>query len=242
VEIFHSLKLVLKKNHYATSVGDEGGFAPSVPTHREALALIMDGIEAAGYHAGRDVLLALDAAASGFYQGGKYHLKCEPKPFSSDDMVAYYEHLCDDFPIVSIEDGLSETDWKGWHRLTKKLGDRVQLVGDDIFVTNEALIIKGIEEGIGNAILIKPNQIGTLSETLRTIERAKQSGYRTILSHRSGETEDVTIADLAVGVSAGQIKTGAPCRSDRTAKYNALLRIEANLKGAAIFRSPFGMR
>ncbi len=236
VEIFHSLKTVLKKKGYTTAVGDEGGFAPAVGSHREALELIVKGIEEAGYQPGREVLLALDAAASEFYQKGKYVLKSEGKSFSSEEMIDYYAGLIDRFPIVSIEDGLSENDWKGWKQLTGKLGDRVQLVGDDLFVTDEKTLQKGIQEGAGNAILIKLNQIGTLTETLNTIALAKRSGYGTIVSHRSGETEDTTIADLAVGAAAGQIKTGSLSRTDRTAKYNQLLRIEEALGEAALFR------
>ncbi|MCG3116030.1 MAG: phosphopyruvate hydratase [Candidatus Manganitrophus sp. SA1] len=236
VEIFHSLKSVLKKKGYTTAVGDEGGFAPAVRSHKEALEMIIRGIEAAGYRPERDVLLALDAAASEFHEKGKYHLKSEGKSFSPEEMVRYYEELIDLFPIVSIEDGLSENDWKGWKMLTEHLGKRVQLVGDDLFVTNEKTLDKGIREGIGNAILIKLNQIGTLTETLNTIGRAKQAGYGTIVSHRSGETEDTTISDLAVGTGAGQIKTGSLSRTDRTAKYNQLLRIEEELGDAAVFR------
>ena len=236
VEIFHSLKAVLKKKGYTTAVGDEGGFAPAVQSHKEALEMIMKGIEAAGYRPERDVLLALDAAASEFCEKGKYHLKSEGKSLSSEEMIRYYEELIDHFPIVSIEDGLSENDWKGWKMLTEQLGRRVQLVGDDLFVTNEKILDKGIREGVGNAILIKLNQIGTLTETLNTIERAKRAGYKTIVSHRSGETEDTTIADLSVGTGAGQIKTGSLSRTDRTAKYNQLLRIEEELGEAAVFR------
>ncbi|MBI3805662.1 MAG: phosphopyruvate hydratase [Nitrospirae bacterium] len=236
VEVFHSLKAVLKKKGYTTAVGDEGGFAPAVRSHKEALELIMKGIEGAGYRPERDLLLALDAAASEFYEKGKYHLKSEGKALSSEEMIDYYAKLVDQFPIVSIEDGLSENDWKGWKLLTERLSRRVQLVGDDLFVTNEKILEKGIREGIGNAILIKLNQIGTLTETLNTIARAKQAGYRTIVSHRSGETEDATIADLAVGTGSGQIKTGSLSRTDRTAKYNQLLRIEEELGEAAVFR------
>jgi enolase len=236
VEIFHSLKSVLKKKGYTTAVGDEGGFAPAVRSHKEALEMIVKGIEEAGYRPERDVLLALDAAASEFYEKGKYHLQSEGKSFSPEEMIRYYEELINLFPIVSIEDGLSENDWKGWKMLTERLGKRVQLVGDDLFVTHEKILEKGIQEGIGNAILIKLNQIGTLTETLNTIQRAKQAGYGTIVSHRSGETEDTTIADLAVGTGAGQIKTGSLSRTDRTAKYNQLLRIEEELGDAAVFR------
>lgn len=236
VEIFHSLKSVLKTKGYTTAVGDEGGFAPAVRSHKEALEMIVKGIEEAGYRPERDVLLALDAAASEFYEKGRYHLKSEGKSLSPEEMIRYYEELIDLFPIVSIEDGLSENDWKGWKMLTENLGKRVQLVGDDLFVTHEKILDKGIREGVGNAILIKLNQIGTLTETLNTIQRAKQAGYGTIVSHRSGETEDTTIADLAVGTGAGQIKTGSLSRTDRTAKYNQLLRIEEELGDAAVFR------
>jgi len=236
VEIFQSLKAVLKKKGYTTAVGDEGGFAPAVKSHHEALELIVKGIEEAGYRAGRDVLLALDAAASEFYQKGKYTLKSEGKSLSSEEMIDYYTSLVDQFPIVSIEDGLSENDWKGWRGLTERLGGRVQLVGDDLFVTDEKTLQKGIQEKAGNAILIKLNQIGTLTETLNTIALAQRSGYGAIVSHRSGETEDTTIADLAVGTAAGQIKTGSLSRTDRTAKYNQLLRIEEELGEAALFR------
>ncbi|HZR46498.1 MAG TPA: phosphopyruvate hydratase [Candidatus Manganitrophaceae bacterium] len=236
VEIFQSLKAVLKKKGYTTAVGDEGGFAPAVKSHHEALELIVKGIEEAGYRAGRDVLLALDAAASEFYQKGKYTLKSEGKSLSSEEMIDYYTSLVDQFPIVSIEDGLSENDWKGWRGLTERLGGRVQLVGDDLFVTDEKTLQKGIQEKAGNAILIKLNQIGTLTETLNTIALAQRSGYGAIVSHRSGETEDTTIADLAVGAAAGQIKTGSLSRTDRTAKYNQLLRIEEELGEAALFR------
>ncbi|MFQ5780690.1 MAG: phosphopyruvate hydratase, partial [Nitrospiria bacterium] len=242
VEVFHSLKGVLKKEGHITSVGDEGGFAPAVGSHRQALELIMRGIKKAGYRPGRDVLLALDAAASEFYQKGKYHLQSEGRSFSSNEMVDYYEALTGLFPIVSVEDGLSENDWKGWKRLTERLGRRIQLVGDDLFVTNEKTLEKGIRQGVGNAILIKLNQIGTLTETLNTIDRARRSGYGAIISHRSGETEDTTIADLAVGTGAGQIKTGSLSRTDRTAKYNQLLRIEETLGEASVFLGSEGYR
>ncbi|MFQ5580595.1 MAG: phosphopyruvate hydratase [Nitrospiria bacterium] len=235
VEIFHALKTVLKKASYTTAVGDEGGFAPAVASHHQALELIMKGIKKAGYQPGRDVLLALDSAASEFHQKGKYHLQAEGKSLSSNEMIDYYEALIDQFPIVSIEDGLAENDWKGWEKMTERLGQHVQLVGDDLFVTDEKTLEKGIQKGAANSILIKLNQIGTLTETLNTIERAKQSGYGTIISHRSGETEDTTIADLAVGTGAGQIKTGSLSRTDRTAKYNQLLRIEENLGDASVF-------
>ncbi|MBI1864306.1 MAG: phosphopyruvate hydratase [Nitrospirae bacterium] len=235
-EVFHQLKGILKKNGHSTSVGDEGGFAPNLKSNEEAVRVIMEAISAAGYRPGRDVAIALDAASSEFYRDGAYRLKAEKPPRrSADQMVAYYEALCARYPIVSIEDGLAENDWKGWKRLTERLGDRVQLVGDDIFVTNPAILAKGIQEGIGNAVLVKVNQIGTLSETLTCIETAKRAGYGTIISHRSGETEDTFIADLAVGTNAGQIKTGSLSRTDRVAKYNRLLRIEDELGPAAVY-------
>ena len=236
-EVFHALKALLKKKSLNTAVGDEGGFAPNLGTNEEALALIVQAIEAAGYEPGRDMALALDAAASEFYENGRYVMKGEAQAQrSSEDMIKYYEGLLSRYPIVSIEDGLGEQDWKGWKALTERLGQRVQLVGDDIFVTNPEIFAKGIAEGLGNSILIKLNQIGTLTETLETIEMAKRAGYTVVVSHRSGETEDVTIADLAVGLNAGQIKTGSLSRTDRTAKYNQLLRIEEDLEGAARYR------
>ena len=236
-EVFHALKTLLKKKSLNTAVGDEGGFAPNLGSNEEALALIVQAIEAAGYAPGRDMALALDAAASEFYENGRYVMKGEAQAQrSSEDMIKYYEGLLSRYPIVSIEDGLGEQDWKGWKALTERLGQRVQLVGDDIFVTNPEIFAKGIAEGLGNSILIKLNQIGTLTETLETIEMAKRARYTVVVSHRSGETEDVTIADLAVGLNAGQIKTGSLSRTDRTAKYNQLLRIEEELEGAARYR------
>jgi len=236
-EVFHALKALLKKKSLNTAVGDEGGFAPNLGSNEEALAFIVQAIEAAGYKPGRDMALALDAAASEFYENGRYVMKGEAQAQrSSEDMIKYYEGLLSRYPIVSIEDGLGEQDWKGWKALTERLGQRVQLVGDDIFVTNPEIFAKGIAEGLGNSILIKLNQIGTLTETLETIEMAKRAGYTVVVSHRSGETEDVTIADLAVGLNAGQIKTGSLSRTDRTAKYNQLLRIEEELEGAARYR------
>jgi len=236
-EVFHTLKGLLKKKGLSTAVGDEGGFAPSLGSNEEALVLIVQAIETAGYKAGKDVALALDPAASEFYENGRYVMKGETQAQrSSEDMIKYYEGLVGRYPIVSIEDGLSEKDWKGWKMLTERLGQRVQLVGDDIFVTNPEIFAKGIAEGLGNSILIKLNQIGTLTETLETIEMAKQAGYTAVVSHRSGETEDVTIADLAVGLNTGQIKTGSLSRTDRTAKYNRLLRIEEELGDAARYR------
>ena len=236
-EVFHTLKALLKKKGLNTAVGDEGGFAPDLQSNEEALALIMEAIEAAGYRPGQDMALALDCAASELYQKGRYRLEAEKKPErSSEEMVAYYGKLLDRYPILSIEDGLSELDWKGWKILTEKLGKRVQLVGDDIFVTNVEIFAKGIAEGIGNSILIKLNQIGTLTETLDAIELAKRSGYTAIISHRSGETEDTTIADVAVATNSGLIKTGSLSRTDRVAKYNQLLRIEDELGAAAVYR------
>ncbi len=236
-EVFHTLKALLKKRGLSTAVGDEGGFAPDLQSNEEALALIMEAIEAAGYRPGQDIALALDSAASEFYKKGRYLLEAEKNPErSSEDMVAYYGKLLDRYPILSIEDGLSELDWKGWKILTEKLGKRVQLVGDDIFVTNVEIFSKGIAEGIGNSILIKLNQIGTLTETLDAIELAKRSGYTAIISHRSGETEDTTIADVAVATNSGLIKTGSLSRTDRVAKYNQLLRIEDELGAAAVYR------
>ncbi|NCT40863.1 MAG: phosphopyruvate hydratase [Alphaproteobacteria bacterium] len=228
-EVFHALKKELSAAGLNTNVGDEGGFAPAVKSSKEALDFIMKSIKAAGYEPGKDIVIALDAASSEFYEDGKYHLKGEGKVLSSDEMVSYYEELCAAYPIVSIEDGLDEDDWAGWTKLTAALGDKVQLVGDDLYVTNAVRLARGIEEKAGNAVLVKVNQIGTLSETLKTIEMAKKAGFGIVLSHRSGETEDSTIADLAVATNAGQIKTGSLSRSDRIAKYNQLLRIEEEL-------------
>lgn len=233
VEVYHSLKGVLKAHGYNTAVGDEGGFAPNLRSNAEALDLIVEAIEKAGYTPGEDCYLALDPAASEFYEGGMYHLKGEGRVLTSEDMVAYYEDLVNRYPIVSIEDGLAENDWDGWKVLTERLGSRVQLVGDDLFVTNVQFLNRGIEMGVANSILIKVNQIGTLTETLLAIETAKRAGYTAVISHRSGETEDTTIADIAVATNAGQIKTGAPCRTDRVAKYNQLLRIAEVLGDAA---------
>ncbi len=235
-EIFHALKKVLRGRGLATAVGDEGGFAPNLASNAEALAVIGEAVAAAGYRLGADITLALDCAASEFYRDGRYQLRGEGKSFDAAGFVGYLADLCDRYPIVSIEDGLDESDWDGWQLLTERLGDRVQLVGDDLFVTNTAILGRGIERGVANAILIKPNQIGTLSETLDAIAMAGKAGYRAVISHRSGETEDTTIADLAVATGAGQIKTGSLCRSDRVAKYNRLLRIEAELGGAAPYR------
>lgn len=236
-EVFHALKSILKGRGLATSVGDEGGFAPNLPNNEEALKAIMAAIAQAGYKPGRDVFIALDPAASTFYKNGKYRLASEGRELSSKEMIDYYEDWSSRYPIRSIEDGLAEDDWDGWRELTARLGKKVQIVGDDIFVTNPERLRRGIEEGVGNSILIKLNQIGTLSETLDAIGIAHRAGYTTVISHRSGETEDTTIADLAVAVNAGQIKTGSLCRSDRVAKYNQLLRIEAFLGAEAMYGS-----
>ena len=236
-EIFHHLKALLKAKGLSTAVGDEGGFAPAVRSHEEALDSILQAIDQAGYKPGRDVALALDAAASEFFDKKVYHLQAgSSSKKSSSDMVEYYARLVKNYPIVSIEDGLDESDWKGWSLLTEQLGDRVQLVGDDLFVTNVEFLGRGIRQGIGNAILIKVNQIGSLTETIEAMHMAQQAGYGVIVSHRSGETEDTTIADLAVGLNAGQIKTGSLSRTDRLAKYNQLLRIEEMLGTAAVYR------
>ena len=235
-EVFHHLKEVLRTKGYATSVGDEGGFAPNLSSNREALELIVQGIEKAGYKPGEEVSLAMDPAASEFFVDGKYVMKAEEKPEkTAEEMVAFYEALMKDFPILMIEDGLAEDDWEGWKILTRHLGDKVQLVGDDIFVTNPERLQRGINEGVSNAILIKLNQIGTVTETLKTIEIAKRAGFGIVVSHRSGETEDTTIADLAVAVNCGQIKTGSASRTDRICKYNQLIRIEEELGDQAVF-------
>ena len=234
-EIFHALKKLLDKKGHSTAVGDEGGFAPNLGSHAEALQIIMQAIEAAGYVPGQDVLLALDCAASEFYKDGKYHLSGEGLQLTSAQFVDYLANLADQFPIVSIEDGMSEADWDGWKLLTDRLGDKVQIVGDDVFVTNTKIFKEGIKKGIGNSILIKINQIGTLSETFAAVELAKRAGYTAVISHRSGETEDSTIADIAVGLNAGQIKTGSLSRSDRIAKYNQLIRIEEDLGDTASY-------
>jgi enolase len=232
-EIFHALKKVLSAKGLNTAVGDEGGFAPDLSSNADALAVIKEATEAAGYKLGEDVTLALDCAASEFYKEGQYNLSGEGKVYSSEGFSDFLSELCDQYPIISIEDGLDESDWDGWKYQTEKLGSRVQLVGDDLFVTNTSILGRGIELGVANSILIKFNQIGTLSETLDAINMAKEAGYSAVISHRSGETEDTTIADLAVATAAGQIKTGSLCRSDRVAKYNRLLRIEAELGNAA---------
>lgn len=234
-EVFHHLKALLKKRGLNTAVGDEGGFAPDLESNEEALVLIMEAIEAAGYAPGKEIVLALDVAASEFYKEDAYHLAGENRILSSEEMIAYYKDLLDRYPIVSIEDGLAEEDWENWVLMTRRLGKRVQLVGDDVFVTNPAILRKGIKDGVANAILIKLNQIGTVSETLEAIRIAKKAGYATIISHRSGETEDTFIADLSVGVNAGQIKTGSLSRSDRVAKYNQLVRIEEELGASGMY-------
>ncbi|MBS5595388.1 MAG: phosphopyruvate hydratase [Clostridiales bacterium] len=234
-EIYHALKNVLKARGLATAVGDEGGFAPNLSSNEEALQVIVEAIEKAGYLPGKDVFLALDVAASELYQDGKYVLAGEGTSKTADEMIDFYEGLIDRYPIISLEDGLDEEDWEGWQRLTDRLGNRLQIVGDDLFVTNTKRLVRGIEKGVGNSILIKVNQIGTLSETLAAIEMAARAGYTSVISHRSGETEDATIADIAVAVNAGQIKTGAPARTDRVAKYNQLLRIEEELGDSAVY-------
>ena len=228
-EVFHNLKTVLKSKGYNTAVGDEGGFAPNLSSNEEALQTIMEAIEKAGYVPGKDIFLALDVASSEMYENGKYNFKGEGKVYTSEELVNYYSNLVNKYPIISIEDGLSEDDWDGWKLLTEKLGNKVQLVGDDLFVTNYSRLNLGINKGIANSILIKLNQIGTITETLDAIELAKTNGYTCVISHRSGETEDTTIADLAVAVNSGQIKTGSASRTDRICKYNQLLRIEDRL-------------
>ena len=234
-EIFHSLKKVLSAKGLNTAVGDEGGFAPNLSSNEEALKVIIQAVEAAGYVMNKDVTLAMDCAASEFYVDGKYDLKGEGKVFTSEGFSDYLAALSEKYPIISIEDGLDESDWDGWAYLTKKIGSKIQLVGDDLFVTNTKILKRGIDNGVGNSILIKFNQIGSLSETLEAIRMAQTAGFTAVISHRSGETEDATIADLAVGTAAGQIKTGSLCRSDRVAKYNQLLRIEEALGSAATY-------
>jgi enolase len=234
-EIFHALKKILQDKNMPTSVGDEGGFAPNFSSNKECLETILLAIEKAGYNAGEDVLLALDCAASEFYKDGKYHLAGEGLQLSSSEFSDYLGNLADQFPIVSIEDGMHESDWDGWADITQKLGKKIQLVGDDLFVTNTRILKEGIEKGVANSILIKINQIGTLTETFAAIEMAKRANYTAVISHRSGETEDSTIADIAVGTNAGQIKTGSLSRSDRIAKYNQLLRIEEDLGDVATY-------
>jgi len=233
-EIFHTLKKILSSKGLNTAVGDEGGFAPNLKSNEEAIKIIMDAIKKAGYKPGKDVFIALDVASSELFKAGKYTF--EGKKVTADHLITYYEKLIKKYPVISIEDGLAENDWKGWKAMTDRLGNKVQLVGDDIFVTNPEILAEGISKGIGNSILVKLNQIGSLSETLEAIEMAKRAGYTAVISHRSGETEDTTIADLAVAVNAGQIKTGSLSRTDRIAKYNQLLRIEEELGDAAVYR------
>jgi enolase len=234
-EVFHALKKVLSDRGLSTAVGDEGGFAPDLPSNEAAIEVILDAIANAGYEAGKDIMLAMDTASSEFYKDGKYVLVSENRSLSSVEMVDLFASWVDKYPIISIEDGLDENDWDGWKLLTNRIGDRVQLVGDDLFVTNTAILEQGIAKGVANSILIKVNQIGTLTETLAAIDMAKKAGYTAVISHRSGETEDTTIADLAVATSSGQIKTGSLSRSDRVAKYNQLIRIEAELGDVAVF-------
>lgn len=235
VETFHVMKGLLRKKGYSTGVGDEGGFAPDLRSNEEAIQVVLEAIERANYEPGKDIAIALDPAASEFFQDGKYHVKGDDKVFSSEEMAAYWAGWIDKYPIVSLEDGLAEDDWEGWAKLTADVGDKVQLVGDDLFVTNETRLQRGIDSGVANSILIKLNQIGSLTETLQTMDTAKCAGYGTVISHRSGETEDVTIAHLAVATNAGQIKTGSLCRSERVAKYNELLRIEEELGEIGLF-------
>ena len=234
-EIFHTLKKICADKGYSTAVGDEGGFAPNLARNEDAIKLILEATDKAGYVPGEDVLIALDCASSEFYKDGKYHLAGENLALSSEEFTNYLATLCDNYPIISIEDGMSEHDWAGWKLLTDKLGDKVQLVGDDVFVTNPAILAEGIKQGICNSLLVKINQIGSLSETLKAVDLAKRSGYTSVMSHRSGETEDSTIADLAVATNCMQIKTGSLSRSDRMAKYNQLLRIEEELGSAASY-------
>ncbi|MFK7930423.1 MAG: phosphopyruvate hydratase [Myxococcota bacterium] len=243
VEIYHKLKGVLKSRNLSTAVGDEGGFAPNLPNNAAALDLIVEAIEKAGYRPGEDVVLALDVAASEFYKDGRYHLEGEGNAqWSAEELSAFYANLTEKYPLVSIEDGLDENDWDGWAHITQLMGAKVQLVGDDLFVTNTERLARGIDNNIANSILIKVNQIGTLSETLAAVDLAHRNRYTSVMSHRSGETEDTTIADLAVAVGTGQIKTGAPCRSDRVAKYNQLLRIEAELGASAVYAGRGALR
>lgn len=237
VEVFHHLKAVLKKGGFNTAVGDEGGFAPHLQSNEQAIEVLIKAVKSAGYKIGKDILIALDVAANELFANKKYTLAAEGNSkWSSNEMVDYLAHLSSKYPIISIEDGLAENDWPGWKNLTDKIGGSVQVVGDDLFVTNTKILAKGIQEGVGNSVLIKVNQIGTLTETLDAVEMAKRAGYTTVISHRSGETEDTSIADIAVAVNAGQIKTGSLCRTDRIAKYNQLLRIEEILGDTAIYR------
>ena len=234
-EVFHNLKKILQQKKLATAVGDEGGFAPNLSSNEEALKTIMEAIAAAGYKPKQDFLLAMDVASSEFYKDGKYEFAGEGKTFSRKELIDYYEALVEKYPIISIEDGMGENDWEGWKALTERLGKKVQLVGDDLFVTNAAILKEGIQKGIANSILVKVNQIGSLTETLDAVEMAKKANYTAVISHRSGETEDTTIADIAVALNAGQIKTGSTSRSDRIAKYNRLLKIEEELGSIAVF-------
>jgi enolase len=237
-ETFHHLKKVLKSKGLNTAVGDEGGFAPNLKSNEEAMQVLMQAIEAAGYEAGKDIFIALDAAASEFYKDGAYQLKAEEKPQKSmEEMVQFYEAWASKYPLISLEDGMAEGDWNGWKALTQKIGNKVQIVGDDVFVTNTKILAKGIKEGVANSILIKLNQIGTVTETIEAVNMAFKAGYTAVISHRSGETEDTFIADLAVATGAGQIKTGSLSRTDRIAKYNQLLRIEEELGDAAVYAS-----
>ena len=235
-EVYHTLKKILHDKNYSTAIGDEGGFAPNLKSNEEAIEVIIEAITAAGYEAGKDMFIAIDAASSEYYKDGKYVLEHEGKTLTAAEMVDFLEAWVDKYPIISIEDGMAEEDWEGWKLLTERLSGKVQLVGDDLFVTNTERLETGIEKGIANSILIKLNQIGTLTETLNAIEMANRAGYTAVISHRSGETEDTTIADLVVAVNAGQIKTGAPARSERVAKYNQLIRIEEELEGIAEYR------
>jgi enolase len=235
VEVFHALKATLKSRGLGTTVGDEGGFAPDLDSNEAALEILIEGIEAAGYEPGKDAYIALDPATSELYGDGAYVLEHEGRSLSAEELADYWAGICERYPVVSLEDGMDEEDWAGWRTLTERLGDRVQLVGDDLFVTNPERLRRGIDEGVGNSVLVKLNQIGTLTETLETIAIAQEAGYTTVISHRSGETEDTTIADIAVATGAGQIKTGAPSRSDRVAKYNQLLRISEELGDRATY-------
>lgn len=235
-EVYHALRSILKEKGYETGVGDEGGFAPNLKSNEEAIQIIVEAIKKAGYEPGKEIFIALDPASSEFFENGKYNLKGEGKVLTPEQMADFYVDLVNKYPIISIEDGMAEEDWEGWKLITEKLGNKIQLVGDDLFVTNTNRLKKGIEKGVANSILIKLNQIGTLTETLNAIEMASRAGYTAVVSHRSGETEDTTIADLVVAVNAGQIKTGAPARSERVAKYNQLLRIEEELGEVAEFR------
>lgn len=234
-EVFHNLRKVLKGRGYNTAVGDEGGFAPNLKSNEEALDVIVEAIQQANYKPGKEIFLSLDVAASELYSDGKYHFQSSGESLTASGTIDFYEKLINNYPVISIEDGLAEDDWEGWAELTERLGEKIQLVGDDIFVTNKERLERGIEEGVGNSILVKVNQIGTLTETLETMAMAGRAGYTTVISHRSGETEDTTIADLAVALNAGQIKTGAPSRTDRVAKYNQLMRIEEDLGEAALY-------